>query len=376
MNHTALKDKLQNEIDSLVGKNSDVFSAVIGIRNAKGDFHWSGAAGSAYAGKSEDIKVDTPIFIASITKMYTSAATMILEERGQLSLNDPLSKFLPNQLVDGLHRYKGIDYSNQLNIYHLISQTSGLPDYFLDKPKGGQSVFERLVAEVDFAWDLQEVVDIAKNKLSPKFPPQPVSDTSSSKKAYYADTNYQILGAILEAVTQKPQHEIYSELIIEPLGLNSTYLYGHEKPQVTPNTPPADIYHKTQPMFLNLAMKSFGPDGGMVSTIEDSLNFLRVFLEGKLFTHPSTLERMKNWHKIFFPFQYGLGLMRFKLPKIFSPFSPNPELVGHSGATSAFLYYSDIGQLYIAGTLNQTENQGRPYRMLIRLINIINKEIS
>jgi hypothetical protein len=68
--------------------------------------------------------------------------------------------------------------------------------------------------------------------------------------------------------------------------------------------------------------------------------------------------------------------MRFKLPKIFSPFGPNPELIGHSGATSAFLYYSDVGQLYIAGTLNQTENQGRPYRLLLKIINIINKSVS
>lgn len=66
--------------------------------------------------------------------------------------------------------------------------------------------------------------------------------------------------------------------------------------------------------------------------------------------------------------------MRLKLPKIFSPFGPSPELVGHSGATSAFLYYSDISQLYIAGTLNQTENQGRPYRLLIKLINMISKD--
>lgn len=376
MQHSVLDERLQNEIDALVDKNSEVFSAIIGITNANGDFHWSGAAGSAYAGKSENIQVDTPIFIASITKMYTGAATMILEEYGKLSLEDPISNHLPSPMVMGLHRYKGVEYSDQLNIYHLISQTSGLPDYFLERPKGEQSVFDRLVIEGDFTWGLEEVVDIAKNKLSPKFPPQPIDGPALNKKAYYSDTNYQLLGAILESVTKKPLHEIYSEFIIEPLGLSSTYLHDHGMPQITPKISPADIYHQTKALHLDAAMKSFGPDGGMVSTIEDCLSFLQFLLEGKLFTQPSTLERMKNWQKIFFPFQYGLGLMRFKLPKIFSPFSPNPELVGHSGATSAFLFYSDIGQLYIAGTLNQTENQGRPYRMLIKLINMINKEIS
>lgn len=374
MHHTDLEERLQNEIDSLLDKNSDVFSTVIGIRNVKGDFHWSGAAGTAYAGKTEDIQIDTPIFIASVTKMYTGAATMILEERGHLSLNDPIAKYLPGPLVDGLHRYKGTDYSDQLSIYHLISQTSGLPDYFLDRPKGGKSVFDRLVAEGDFAWDLEEVVDIAKNKLSPKFPPQPMGEATSRRKAYYADTNYQLLGAVLESVTKKPLNKIYSELIIEPLELSSTYLHGYDEPRATPKFHPANIYHQTKAFHLDKAMKSFGPDGGMVSTIEDSLVFLRNFMEGNIFARSSTLERMKSWQKIFFPFQYGLGLMRFKLPKIFSPFGPSPELVGHSGATSAFLYYSDISQLYIAGTLNQTENQGRPYRLLIKLINMISKD--
>ena len=371
-----LKHKLQNEIDTLVSNNKDVFNVVMGITNANGDFNWSGAAGIAYEDGSETMKVETPIFIASITKMYTGAATMILEEQGQLSIGDPISLYLPASLVEGLHRYKGRDYSDQLRIYNLISQTSGLPDYFLDRPKRGQSIFDRLIAEGDFSWNLEDVLDIAKNKLSPKFPPEPVGQTKSGKKAYYSDTNYQLLGAVIEAVAQKPLQELYSELIIEPLGLTSTYLHGYGGPRKTTENPPANIYHKTRPFFLDKAMKSFGPDGGMVSNVEDSLKFLRSFMDGELFTETSTLERMKSWKTIFFPFQYGLGLMRFKLPKIFSPFSPNPELIGHSGATSAFLYYSDIGQLYIAGTLNQTDNQGRPYRLLLKIINIINKGIS
>lgn len=373
MDHTALKTRLQSEFDALVSKNKDIFSVVLGITNARGDFIWSGAAGTAYADDMEAMNVDTPIFIASITKMFTSAATMILEERGQLSLNDPISKFLPDSLVNGLHRYKGHDYSQQLSIYHLISQTSGLPDYFMGKPKGGQSVFDRLITEGDFAWDLNAVVDITRNDLSPKFPPEPKDQIKSGKKAFYSDTNYQLLGAIVEAVTQESLQEVFSELIIGPLNLPSTYLHGYRDPTLNPENSPANIYHKTKVFRLDKAMKSFGPDGGMVSNVEESLKFLKYFMEGKLFAHRSTLERMKNWKRIFYPLQYGLGLMRFKLPKIFSPFSPNPELIGHSGATSAFLFYSDIGQLYIGGTLNQVDNQGRPFRMMLKIIKLMDE---
>ncbi len=376
MDYPVLETKLQSEIEGLVSKNNDIFNAVLGITNARGDFSWSGAAGYAYADETEAMRVDTPIFIASITKMFTAAATMILEERGQLSLDDPIAMYLPESQIKGLHRCKGQDYSPQLNIYHLISQTSGLPDYFMDKPKGGQSVFDRLISEGDYAWDLNEVVDITKYKLSPKFPPEPKDQIKSSKRAHYSDTNYQLLGAIVEATAQKSLPEVFSELITEPLGLSSTYLHGYKDPQMKPESSPANIFYKTSVFHLDKAMKSSGPDGGLVSNVEDSLKFLRNFMEGKMFAERSTLDRMKNWKKIFFPLQYGLGLMRFKLPKIFSPFSPNPELVGHSGASSSFLFYSDIGQLYISGTLNQVEDQGRPFRMMLKMINLVGESLT
>jgi CubicO group peptidase (beta-lactamase class C family) len=246
----------------------------------------------------------------------------------------------------------------------------------MEKPQGGKSIFDRLVVDNDLAWDLEQVIDIAKNDLTPKFPPETMEQEKSGKAAYYADTNYQLLGAVVESATQKPLHEVFSELIIEPLELTSTYLFGYGEPQVTADGPPADIYYKTWPLHINQAMKSFGPDGGMVSNVEDSLKFLRHYMEGKLFANPSTLERMKNWKRIFFPLQYGLGLMRFKLPRIFSPFSPSPELIGHSGSTSAFLFYSESDQVYIGGTLNQIENQGRPFRLMLKLIKMVNEGLS
>jgi CubicO group peptidase (beta-lactamase class C family) len=374
MDHTALKEGLQREIDALVRGNQDIFNAVIGIVNNQAGFSWAGAAGTADSETGEEMKVDTPIFIASITKMYTGAALMILEESGSLSLDDRISKHLPERLVDGLHRYKGWDYSDQLRVYHLISQTSGLPDYFMEKPKGGKSVFDQLVVDNDMAWDLEQVVDIVKNDLSSKFPPESKEDVQSGKKAYYADTNYQLLGAVIEAATQKPLHEVFSELFLEPLALSSTYLFGHG--DMADERHPAEIYYKSWPLHIDKAMTSFGPDGGMVSNVEDSLTFLENFIEGRLFTNPSTLERMQNWKKVFFPLQYGLGLMRFTLPRIFSPFSPAPELVGHSGSTSAFSFYSDREQIYIAGTLNQIENQGRPFRVMLKFIKMVNEGLA
>jgi CubicO group peptidase (beta-lactamase class C family) len=281
---------------------------------------------------------------------------------------------LPAELLAGLHRFKGRDYSDQLRVYHLISQTSGLPDYFEAAPKGGRSLFDRLLSEGDCAWDLEYVVDVAKNQLSPRFPPEPAGQARTGKKAHYADTNYQLLGAIIESVMERSLQETFEELITGPLALTATYLHGYGQPQSAGQGEPATIYYGEKALHLDQAMQSFGPDGGLVSNVEDSLRFLRAIMEGDLFKNPSTLERMKNWKKIFFPMQYGLGLMRFKMPRLFSPFSPTPELVGHSGVSSAFLFYDEDAQLYIAGTLNQLKNQGRPVRLMLKLLNLVNAD--
>ena len=283
----------------------------------------------------------------------------------------PIAKFLPDPLVAGLHRYKGRDYSDQLRVYHLISQTSGLPDYFTERPKGGKSIYDLIVSGSDEGWDVERVVDIAK-KLAPKFPPEAKEQERTGKKAYYSDTNYQLLGAVIESASGKSLDEVLSETIIEPLELKSTYPHGSRSPASSPAT----IYHGREPLLLDKAMRCFGPDGGMVSNVEEGLKFLRAFMEGKLFADPSTLTRMQRWKSIFFAFQYGLGLMRFNMPRILSPFSPTPELIGHSGSSSAFLFKLGKGQLYMAGTLNQTENQGRPVRLMLKIAKIVGEAAS
>ena len=232
------------------------------------------------------------------------------------------------------------------------------------------------MTEGDTEWDLDYVVDVAKNHLSPQFAPEPAAKVRSGKKAHYADTNFQLLGATIEAVMGKPLQQGLEELILGPLALSATYLHGHGRPQSVDQGAPATMYYGEKPLYLDRVMRSFGPDGGLVSNVEDSLRFLRALMEGDLFQAPSTLDRMMNWKRIFFPMQYGLGLMRFRLPRILSPFSPAPELIGHSGVSSAFLFYNADARLYIAGTLNQLKNQGRPVRLMLKIINLVNADRS
>lgn len=366
--------QLQSLLDNLVSGDKLIHNAVLGVAHDDSGISWSGAAGYADQAGRTLMQPETPFFIASVTKMYTAAAIMLLQERGRLELGDKIAKYLPGGLIQGIHRFKGTDYTPQLTIRHLISHTSGLADYSLQRPKNGKSLFERLFTEGDRGFTLEDVLRMVREDLTPYFPPA-VPDANTGlhlrAKAHYSDTNYQLLGAIIESVTERPLHAVFEEFFFRPLNLTQTYLRGY--PSMNPPGEPASIFHKDRALSLDLAMKSVSAQGGLVSTVDDLLRFLRAITQGELFARKDTFEAMQHWNKIFFPLQYGYGLMRFQLPRLMSPFFPAPELVGHSGSTGSFLYFCKERKLYVAGTINQTERQRAPFPLMLKVAEIFRR---
>ena len=86
----------------------------------------------------------SPFFIASTTKLYTTAIVLRFVERGRLTLDDRLVDLVEPGLVDRLHVLRGRDHTARDPIRHLLRQTSGLPDYFLGRRPGG-STLERTI---------------------------------------------------------------------------------------------------------------------------------------------------------------------------------------------------------------------------------------
>ncbi len=361
MNEKRVESKLHGVLYRLL-KVKNVFNAVLAVQSGNRELDWAGAIGYADHTEKAKMQVDTPYFIASITKMYTSALIMHLREQNLLNLDDTISKYLPDSLIKGIHSYKGVDYVSELKIVHLLSHTSGLADYFLQRQKDGNNILMKIVSKGDYGWDVNEVMTIVREDLTAKFRP------SEGKRAYYSDTNYQLLGKIIEFVTKKPLSQVYNEIIFAPLRLKNTYLFSLSSQQT--RSQPTPFYYEGRVMDIPKAMSSFGPDGGIVSTVYENMIFLRAFLDGTLFSE-HYLKEMKHWKKIFFPLEYGYGLMRFILPRIFSPFRPPPEFIGHSGASASFLFYCQDKDLYLAGTLNQMKEQRRPFRLMIDVVNAL-----
>jgi D-alanyl-D-alanine carboxypeptidase len=354
-----LNQEMAYLVSNLVKKDKSIKNCVLSVMKGDGSFSWSGAAGIASQDNQVSMTKDTPIYIASITKLYTATAIMRLYEKGALLLDDPMAKYLPAGLIRGIHVYKGRDYSREITIKQLLSHTSGIADYYAEKPKGGESLFELFLQEPDRLWTVDETIERARKDLKPNFPP--------GTAASYSDTNFQLLGKIIEAVTSKPLHIVFEEFFFRPLGFKHTWLIGRSQPQVASSAQPADVFDKDMNITKTRANGAYWADGGIVSTAEEMIVFLKALNEGRI-VKSDTLKLMHHWHKLHFPLQYGYGTMYVKFPRFMNMVMKVPPLWGHSGSTGSFLYYSEDLNLYLAGTIDQTASQSKPFRLMSKII--------
>jgi len=315
-----------------------ILSLAIKVESGDGSISWSRAAG--------DMQVEDRYFIASVTKMYITVIVIKLMEEGKISLEDKICRHLPNAYWEGLHVFKGEDYSCQLTIRHLISNTSGIPDYFFHKQESGRTVADELLEGKDEAWPLDRTISLIK-KLKPNFKP--------GIKAAYSDSNYQLLGKIIEQVTGKSIHKVMKAYIFDPLQLRNTYVY-----EDTSDTRPVPFYYGDKKLWLPKYMASIGPEGGIVSTVDEVMVFLKAFFSGVFFPKEQ-VESMKQWKMILPPpglFQFGIGLEKLWIPRILFPFKYPGEILGFWGQTGTFAFYNPKTGLYFCGATNQINGVG------------------
>lgn len=341
----AQQSKLQNLLDKLVD-NKKVFGTALHVESLQGELIFSGAAG--------DLAIEQPYFIASTTKLYTTAMIMKLRSEGKLDIEDKVSKYINSDLLAGLNTFGGVDHAPEVTIHHLLAHTSGFPDYFSGKSKAGTSLESQLTEGEDRGWTFEQAIELAKT-IPAKFTP------GQSGKALYSDTNYQLLGRIVEELRGDSIANIFQAEIFAELGLKSTYMFTNKGGEQVKN-----LYYKDKLLTIPQAMASFQADGGIVSTAAESMAFLREFFAGRFFPKEYFLELLAENHAVMFPLKYGIGIMRFSLPRIFTLFKKYPELLGHSGLSGAFAYFCPEKELCFTGTVNQIAYPSISYRLLVQ----------
>ena len=351
-----LDAELQNIISGLVAENPSVKNCVVAVAKGDGSFAWSGAAGNARA--DVPMNKDTPIYIASITKLYTATVVMMLFERGSIALDDPIAKYLPRAVIDGIHVYAGKDYSNEITIRQLLGHRSGIADYYTEKAGDEKSLFDVFLENPERRWTVLETIERAKHQLTPNFAP----GTGTS----YSDTNFALVGLLIERVSGKPLQAVFEELIFRPLGLDHTWLVGFPRAQ-SPSPAPAEVFFGNTNVTVIRSNGSYWADGGMVSTADEMVGLLRALKQGRLIRQ-DTLAMMHAWRRWKFPVRLGLGTIYLALPLPLAKLTGMPRMWGHSGSTGAFLYYVPDVDLFVAGTVGQIESQLKPFMLVWKVI--------
>ncbi|MFC0015732.1 MULTISPECIES: serine hydrolase [Allobacillus] len=325
-------------------KSKDVHEGILMVEESKDNqSHFL-----VYGGKG----MDSQIILASITKLFTTACILKLNEQGKLSLNDRLTKYFNQEVLQGLHTYKGQDHTPNLTIAHLLFQTSGLPDAYEEKSVN----LKKQVIHKDFYLSFDELLATTK-QMKPHFLPEPVG------KAYYADINFDLLGRIIEKVCQSSLEEAFKRLVYDPLNLKQTYIPQKESDSIPP------IYFKQTKLHRPNYVMSCGASGGVVSTTRELMEFIKAFFQGRLFDK-EVFQQLSSYNKLqasMYPIQYGGGYMRVPLEGLPTLFKGKGELLGHSGSTGSFAFYYPEKEIYIVGDLNQSSNPALPIRMAMRV---------
>lgn len=335
-----LSQSLQSLIEAECAK-ANTHGVILRVCSGDGLVDFKGSAGAA--------EPDTRFPIASIAKMFTATLIMQLVEEGSITLDQTVQSLLTDIDLSGLHIVNGVDYGSALTIQHLLHQTSGLADYY------ESDLASDLKANKDRHYGLSDVLQMTK-----ALPPQAAPGTGRS---YYSDTNYQLLGAVIEAVTGQTYNQALQRRICRPLALTQTGV-----------SQGADIglpvYFQKNRLDIPQILASMTADGGIISTLDEMLVFLKAFMTGQLLSH-QTAAQMRQWNRLFFPIQYGFGLMRIQLPRWMTLFRATPELIGHAGASGAFAFHAPSEDIYLIGTFNQLDAPRRPIGFMLRILNVI-----
>ena len=370
--------KKMQEILNSMAKVRYANHAVLAVESMDGSFHWSGATGIAHPDGTA-MRTSTPFWIASVTKLYIASAVLKLHEQGHLSIYEKMNSYLPRSLTEGLNRTKdGVDHSDKITLLHLLNHSSGIPDYLEIHQKGEKHLWDSILEDDDRSWSIEDTMQLVRNVNRPLFRPQPMGATKW--KSRYSDTNFQLLITIIENVTGKPLQEVFEEMFYRPLNLENTYLPSASALENFPAA--ATFWYKDQSLDIPYALESARD---LISTADELIIFMRALIRGEIFDDPATTELMQsNWNMFGFqlspvapgwPIEYGLGMMRFKPPPLFSLIQSFPELYGHTGVSSACLFYCPEIDMIITGTVSQLSAVAVPFKIVPKIAGFLSREL-
>jgi D-alanyl-D-alanine carboxypeptidase len=259
---------------------------VLGVQ--LGEQRWLGAAGSQDLEGSEPMPVDGVLRAGSLTKMYVGALVLRAVERGELSLSDPLSDWVPD-----------FPEAERITVEQLLSHTGGLTTRWFDEPELQAIV----TADLQRQWQPLEVIEL----MSAEEPAGPPGESGM----LYSNTGYVLLGHVLEELAGQPLAEQMQQELFDPLGLQQTYFTSDDGPGLVTGHFEYLGLVLSSPEVPQRALVSFaGAAGAMQASAGDLMDYLGALLREQVVVSPDSVARMQtlaepdSW--------YGHALMHFE----------------------------------------------------------------
>ena len=329
-----------DQLDKLMAGRAD--ECILRIR--RGASWWEGSNRTCMAAAAS-APLTRAFRTASITKTFTAALVLLLVEEGRLAIDDRLSTYLPGDLCERIHVYRGKAFGSQISIAQLLRHRSGVFDYATNP-----QFFERVASAPTRQWSALDLLNEGIEGGTPYFRP--------GEGLAYSDTGYVLLGMIIEAITGSPLATAYRERLLEPFALKHTYLEGRE-PAV--DWPLSHAFAgAVDTSFFDPSFDTFG-GGGLVSTSADLDRFISSLLGGSVFAKEETLLSMMEGTDA----PAATGTRKTRTAAGLSQFSIADHLFwGHLGHWNSFMLHSIDEDITICGTFNQAEEDPRQKSIL------------
>ncbi len=354
-----VEEQIEKSFRNFIQKNKRVRNAYLLVHSEKMGVHMNMAGGET---NGQPANIEQASHMASVGKLFTATLIGILHDKGLLAYDDKIINFLDAEIMNGLHVYKGIDYSGDITIKHLLTQSSGLNDVFY-------KLFKKLNNKPGLQITTREAIQWGKENLKPVAKP--------GQRLFYTDTNYYLLGFIIENITQKPFYAAMHEMILEPLGMKNTYLFGFSNPEDEAQYPAAGIYLWDTNCINDKRFAQLDYAGGSITApMHDLLKFMKALTSHKLVKAETLHKMIYDDIKMGFPaigFDYGYSVWK---PKAIPVLLPKKYFCwGCVGVTGAYMFYHPDTASYIIGTFNDKAFTSKALRfMLTKVIKELIKE--
>ncbi len=350
---TTVQEKIKSVFRSQVQNDKKVKNAYLLVHSEKLGIDFNIAEG-----KTGDTPANPqqPNHLASVGKLFTATVICMLYDKGLLKFEDSISHYLDTDLMNGLHVYKGKDYSGEITVKHLLKQTSGLNDVFFP-------LFEMMRKNEQLEMSVREALIWGKENLKPVGKP--------GQKHFYNDTNYYLLGLIIESILKKPFHEAVHEMIFDPLKMDYSYINGYSEPKYTAQYPPAHIYLFNTNFIENKRIAKIDyAGGGIVAPLNEFLVFMKALVNCELVKEATLHKMIHDDVNMGFPvlgFNYGYSVWK---PKAMPLLLPSKYFCwGCVGITGAYMFFHPGTESYVIGTFNDKSYTSKALQfMLLKVI--------